>query len=356
MSARQSEAPNGRPAGDAFPAGSSRRLTAHLVGIADGNAVALVDSNNGTVLVSAPRSAILREPRLGGLPSTVVFPFGWRFQSHDHGGIDALLGPAGTDRLHRWEAYRPRLILVVGLALVAAFAVWRWGLGALVVVAVAVTPDALPSAIDDGQIAVVDRTLADPSALSAAEKERVRRVFDRLKTVAPAPRFGEYALLFRSMPKVGPNAFAMPGGTVVVTDQLVRAFPDLDAIAGVLGHEVAHVTEAHGLKQVYRSLGTYLLVSMIAGDVGPVLDDLLLEGGLLLSLSYSREHEREADRIGMTLAAKAGYDPAALALFFEKLSGGGKSEGPSWLSTHPASRDRIEEIRRLADEIARSAR
>lgn len=356
MSARRSEEPDGRPAGDAFPAGSSRRLAAHLVEAAGGGGVDLVGSSDGKVLASAARSAIRREPRLGSLPSTIVFPSGWRFQSRDRNGIDALIGPAETDRLHGWEAYRPRLILAVGLALVAAFAVWRWGLGALVAFAVAVTPDALPSAIDEGQIAVVDRALAEPSGLSGSDKARVRQVFGRLKTVAPAPRFGAYTLLFRSMPEVGPNAFAMPGGTVVVTDQLVRAFPDPDAIAGVLGHEIAHVTEAHGLKQVYRSLGTYLLVSLIAGDVGPVLDDLLLEGGLLLSLSYSRKHEREADRIGMTLAAKAGYDPAALALFLEKLTGGRKSDGPSWLSTHPASRDRIAEIRRLAVEIERSAR
>ena len=344
------------PEGEAFAAGSSRRIAAHLSAAAYGGTVELVDSTDGTPLTSASPWAIRRESRLGSLPSTIVFPSGWRFQSHDHGGIDALIGPAGTDRLHRWEAYRPRLILVVGLVLVAAFAVWRWGLGALVAVAIAVTPDALPSAIDDGQIAVVDRTLADPSGLSGSEKVGVRQVFSRLKTVAPAPRFGEYTLLFRDMPEVGPNAFAMPGGTVVVTDQLVRAFPDSDVIAGVLGHEIAHVSEAHGLKQVYRSLGTYLLVAVIVGDVGPVLDDLLLEGGVLLSLSYSREHEREADRIGMALAAKAGYDPAALALFFEKLPGGGKSGGPSWLSTHPASQDRIAEIRRLAEEIDRSAR
>ena len=281
MSARRSEARPEAPAGDAYAAGSSRRIAALLVETAGSGTVDLVDSNDGEVLASAAPSAIRRESRLGSLPSTVVFPSGWRFQSHDHKGIDAVLGPAGTGHLHGWEAYRPRLIVFVGLALVAAFAVWRWGLGALVAVAVAVTPDVLPSAIDDGHIAVVDRTLADQSGLNGAEKARVRQVFGRLTTVAPAPRFGDYTLLFRSMPEVGPNAFAMPGGTVVATDQLVRAFPDSDVLAGVLGHEIAHAAEAHGLKQVYRSLGTYLLVSLIAGDVGPVLDDVLLEGGLL---------------------------------------------------------------------------
>ena len=354
MSAPPSEAQSASPGGDAYLAGSSRRIPARLASTPDRGVVELVGAEDGRVLTGAPPSAIRRERRLGSLPSTVLFPGGWRFHSHDHEAMDALLGTEGADRLHRWEAWRPRLILVVALAFVAAFAVWRWGLGALVAVAIALTPDALPSAIDDSQLAFADRALVDPSALSEAEKDRVRQVFARLKAAAPAPRFGDYTLVFRSVPEMGPNAFAMPGGTVLVTDELVRSFPETDVIAGVLGHEIAHVAETHGLSQVYRSLGTYLLVALIVGDVGPVLNDALLEGGLLLSLAHSREHEREADRIGVALAARAGYDPAALARFFERLSRGKGAEGPSWLSTHPASSERILEIRRLAREVGRT--
>ena len=144
-----------------------------------------------------------------------------------------------------------------------------------------------------------------------------------------------------------------PAGTIVVTDDLVRGLSETARDAGVLVGTRSRCRRSPRLRQVYRSLGTYLLVTLIAGDVGPVLDDLLLEGGLLLSLSYSREHELEADRIGLTLAARAGYDPAALARFFERMSEGDKGGGPSWLSTHPPTGDRVREIRRLAEEIGR---
>ncbi len=349
MSGRPPEAPTG----EAYAAGSSRRIAARLRAAADGGAVELVDRDDGTVLASAAPSAIRRERRLGSLPATAHFPGGWRFTSHHHDAVDALLGTDRTDRLHRWEAWRPRLVLVVALAFVAGFAVWRWGLGALVAVALAFTPDALTRAVDDGHLAFADRTLAEPSGLDEEQRNRTRGVFERLGAVAPAPRFGAYKLVFRSMPKVGPNAFALPGGTIVVTDELVRAFPEPDVIAGVLGHEIAHVAEAHGLRRVYRSLGTYLLVAVIVGDVGPVLDDMLLEGGLLLSLAHSREHEREADRIGVGIASRAGYDPAALTRFFERLSADDAGGGPSWLSTHPATGERVLEIRRLAEELGR---
>ena len=351
---RPSENPEPSPTGEAYAAGSSRRTPARLALAADDGMVELIDSSDGAPLTSAPAAAIRRERRLGSLPSIVLFPDGWRFRSQDHEAVDEILGTEEANRLHRWEAWRPRLILVVALAFLAGFAVWRWGLGALVAVAVALTPDALTRAIDQGHLALADRTLADPSGLSEVEMDRTRQVFDRLKAAAPTPRFGDYTLVLRSMPKMGANAFALPGGTVVVTDRMVRSNPEPDVIAGVLGHEIAHVAEAHGLSQVYRSLGTYLLVALIVGDVGPVLNDVLLEGGLLLSLAHSRDHEREADRIGMAIAARAGYDPAALALFFERLPANERSEETSWRSTHPATDERIEEIRRLAEEMRRS--
>ena len=351
-----SETPSHSPVGDAYAAGSSRRTVAHLVKVDGGRTLNLIDSAEGAVLTSAKLSSVQCEPRLGRLPSTVVFPCGWCFRSHDHDKVDAILRVTRRKLLHHWEAYHPRLVLVAALAMAVAFAVWRWGLGVLVTVAVALTPEALPPMIDDSHVSVIDRTLASPSRLTKEEKEPVQQVFDRLKAVALKPRFGDYTLVFRNMPTLGPNALALPGGTILISDQLVKMFPDLNVIAGVLGHEIAHVAKAHGLKQVYHSLGTYLLVSLIVGDVGPLLEDMLLEGGLLLSLSYSRQHEGEADRVGIALTAKAGYKPEGLILFFEKLMAREKKVkglvGPLWLSSHPASHDRILEIRRLAKETA----
>ena len=349
-SGRQSELREAAPKGEAYAPGSSRLVRAQLVAGVAGT-ISLVEFDSGNLLTDAPTSRIVRDQRLGSLPTILVFPDGWRFHCRDHGEVDAILRLRKSDRLHYWEAFRPRLALVVAFTLMAAFAVWRWGLGILVAVAIFLTPEGMPRAIDDGHVAFSDQTWAGPSHLDTSERERVILVFNRLKAVAPPPKFSDYRLIFRDIPAAGPNAFALPGGTVIITDELVRAFPDQDVIAGVLGHELAHVAETHGLKQVYRSLGTYLAVAVIFGDVGPVLNDLLLEGGLLFSLAYSRKHEAEADRIGLTLAAQAGYDPAALAQFFRKLDDDPGFPVSGWLSTHPSNQDRIAEIERLAGEF-----
>ena len=339
--------------GEAFVPGRSERIDARLVMAPQEGSVHLVAVDDERVLAQARTRSLSRETRLGNLPACLTFPSGWQFHSNNHDAVDGLLGDDRRSLLHRWEAWRSRLVLVLVPVIAGGILIWRWGLDLLVALAIALTPAGLPESIDDGHVAFIDHVLADPSALDETRMEEVRLVFRDVVAVAPEPPFGSYTLLFRNIDGLGPNAFALPGGTIIVTDELVRTFADSAVIAGVLGHEIAHIAEQHGLKRVYRSIGTFLLVGLIAGDVGPVVEEMLLEGALLLSLARSRDQELEADHIGIGLAHDAGYDPGALVHLFEAL--GGDSDGSSWLSTHPADDERINAIRRTADRITRTA-
>ena len=160
----------------------------------------------------------------------------------------------------------------------------------------------------------------------------------------------DFKLLFRAMPEAGPNAFALPGGTMVMTDELIREFPSEDVIAGILGHEIGHVVEEHGLRRLYRSLGSYVLIALLAGETGPMLEDILLEGNALMSLSYSRAQESAADEFGLTLSHRAGFDPAGLKVFFERL-GMEIGDDVQWMSTHPSHSNRVEAIERYINGL-----
>lgn len=314
--------------GEAWVLGRSQRLSACMVMSPREGFVNLVAADDGRILARAQTPSLRREVRLGSLPSCLTFPSGWQFHSDDHDAVDRIVGVDRRNLLHRWEAWHSRLVLAMVPIIAGGVLIWRWGLDLLVALAVALTPAELAERIDDGHVAFIDQVMADPSTLDNGQKRRVRLVFHDIVSVAPEPPFGPYTLLFRDIDLLfrdidglGPNAFALPGGTIIVTDALVRTFPDPNVIAGVLGHEIAHVSEQHGLKRVYRSIGTFLLVALIAGDVGPIVEDMLLEGALLLSLARSRDQELEADRIGIGPAFNAGYDPGALTHLFEHLSG-----------------------------------
>ena len=351
MSAPGSDPPLLRVSGSAYPVGRSQRLDAELVHEAGSAICELRRTSDGELLARAPKAAIKRQSQVGNARAEVLVGQEWRFETGDHAALDSILGPAKGQTLRKLERFRAHLILVVAAAVLGGFLVWRWGVPLLVDIAVAVTPSAYSEALDDASLASIDRFMAKRSTLHPIKQEKIRGIFKRLEAVAPE---ANYRLLFRNVPGVGPNAFALPGGTIIVTDALANEFPEPDIIAGILGHEMAHVYEDHSLKQLYGAAGTYLLVLLIIGDPGPVLEDILLEGQILLSLVFSREHEREADAIGLKIAADAGYDPAALATFFEKLEEKfGSGSRNTWLSTHPSNAERIAEIRRLAAELNR---
>ncbi len=330
-----------------FPARSSRAVPANLFAGPRGFVIRARDDNaeiadhHGQARFDAP---------IGRAPRRLSLPDGALFETEDLAAVDALDSGSGGQILHRLEGFRRGWTIITILCLIGAYCIWRFALPALVYIAVWLTPAPLKTAMDAGTLQSFDLTIADASRLSIAQKDSIQGIFDDLLETLPdkdRERF-TFELTFRDVPGIGPNAFALPGGTVVITDAFAQTFDDPDIIGGVLGHEIAHVVSHHGLEQLYRSLGIYVLVALVAGDTGPILNDVLLEGGVLLSLSNSREHEREADELGMRLASDAGYDPAGLLRFFETLPDA-QSKGGDWFSTHPSSGKRIEAIREFIE-------
>ena len=150
------------------------------------------------------------------------------------------------------------------------------------------------------------------------------------------------------------NAFAIPGGHVYVNRGLIARADELSELMGVLGHEIAHVTERHGLEQAEKAQRTNLLVSLfylITGRDPGMLDQILIQGGgAAVFAKYGRDAEREADARAVGWLVAAGYHPEGMATFFEELlreqqhSPGAVEQ---WFSTHPTSEERIDNTRAL---------
>jgi len=325
--------------GQAFAPSSSapHRANLHL----NGGQVFLIDATAETVLLRCQRSEVRLDPPVGNSPRNVHLAEGWLFQTQAP-GASALLDEQLRSRLLRhFEQFHPRLFAVALAAVLAAVAVWKWAIPVLVALAVWMTPATLKQQIDRGTLQSMDFAMAEPSQLSEAQQATQHRIFATLvKASGLDPE--TVNLQFRDLPGMGPNAFALPGGTVVLTDALVAAYPeDTALIAGVIAHELGHVAEQHGLRRLYQSLSLYVLVAMIAGDVGPILDNLTLEGQTLLNLAFSRRHELAADSYALKLLDQTGYDSAGLTRFFADVA---KYDGASWTSSHPLSKDRIKNI------------
>ncbi|MCL6283476.1 M48 family metallopeptidase [Ruegeria sp. 2012CJ41-6] len=330
--------------GRAYPPLSSREIRARLAVGQD--QVWLIDPGQ-RIMTQAGLMDVKIEPRLGQAERRIILPDGTLFLTDAHDTVDDLLGTRTS--LHGFEQFHPRLIAVALACILGAWAVWKYGLSALVHMAVWLTPGPVVSAMDQGMLASMDRVMSEPSQLDLDRQAEILKIFDHLQEqIDPQDQSHDYRIAFRHMPRMGPNAFALPGGTIIVTDTLAET-ASADALAGVIGHEMGHVAGHHGLKQVYRSVGGYVLISMLVGDTGPMLEDALLQGNLILSLSYSRTHELQADTFGATLSHQAGYDPDALLDFFDSLDLPEQDGASGWLSTHPGFEERKRNLRLLDD-------
>lgn len=143
------------------------------------------------------------------------------------------------------------------------------------------------------------------------------------------------------------NAFCMPGGKIAFfTGILDKLNLTDDEIAMVMGHEIAHALREHAreraAKTTLTNVGGRIIGSLIFG--GGAGEAIGAAGGNLLTLRFSRGDELESDLIGMELAARAGYDPAAGISLWQKMSAAAKGSPPQWLSTHPAGDTRIKLI------------
>ncbi|HHX41664.1 MAG TPA: M48 family metalloprotease [Armatimonadetes bacterium] len=141
------------------------------------------------------------------------------------------------------------------------------------------------------------------------------------------------------------NAFAIPGGFIYVTLGLLRFVESEDELAAVLGHEIAHLTAHHGVKQLRREILLTLGLVLLRGYVTDTVSTLSQVGGVLYSLRHSRADEAAADAGGLVKMLRAGYDPIAMAAFLEKCAEREKQK-PSRLEvyfmTHPPTADRLE--------------
>lgn len=140
------------------------------------------------------------------------------------------------------------------------------------------------------------------------------------------------------------NAFAMPGGKVGVFTGILRVADTPDALAAVLGHEIAHLTEDHVMERARRQSRTDALV-LLGGAATGMRGAARDAGAVFLTLPFGRKQESEADIVGLEYMAKAGYDPrAAMYLWKNMASNRGRNRPPEFLSTHPSDDQRLDEL------------
>lgn len=298
-----------------------------------------------------PFTTLRISEKLGNSPRLIHFAEGGHCEVSDHAALEALLKEAGY-RPHSlvshledgWRYAVAALLLIIACGVAA----YLWGLPWAADLAASRIPYSTAHIIDEQALRAFDDNLMKPSKLPAARQQILQKRFNALRAGQDLPA---YPLEFRDSKNIGANAFALPGGTVVVTDELIALAGNDEEVLAVLAHELGHVSERHPLRQLLQGSIIAIAMTWYVGDISSLL---ATAPTLLLQTSYSRDFERRADRYAANMLRKNGIAATHLADILEKLESTqrgkhhaerGKYSVIELLSSHPDTDERIRALR-----------
>lgn len=288
-----------------------------------------------------PLSEVRAAERIGSSRRRLYFPDGSQCETADNDAVDALFegqSAAAGRLLHRWESGLAYALGALLLTVAVAWAFIVWGLPAIAKQVAFALPPATEQVIGRDALAALDRFALAPSTLSQERQAALRKIH------AGMAASGE-RLEFRKGGRIGPNALALPAGIIILTDELVALAKDDRELEAVLAHETGHLRERHILRHVLQDSATALLVAFILGDIAS-LGSIAAAAGptLLLQAKFSRDFEREADDYALAHLARRGIPSEVFGAILQRMEEkrGGTTGDADYLSTHPATRERIE--------------
>jgi len=188
----------------------------------------------------------------------------------------------------------------------------------------------------------------------AALNSRVKRITERLVAQAgnmhPPSRDWDWSIAVIDEPTL--NAWCMPGGKMAIYTGVIHKLNlSDDEIGQIMGHEIAHALLGHGRERMSRAMATQGGIALGSIVAGRDLSILAPVADIALTLPNSRDNESEADRYGLELAARAGFDPRAAIRLWEKMNAASGDGPPQFLSTHPAPGNRIQALNALVPKM-----
>ncbi|MGB0466473.1 MAG: M48 family metallopeptidase [Pontibacterium sp.] len=283
--------------------------------------------------------------RIGNSARYLDFPDGSRLESRDNESIDQLCSQfSGQNNLiHRLESRFRYALLAVLITLACGGWFVVYGLPLIADQVAKKLPTSLTRELGTEVMSLMDTNVFSDSRLSLKTRQAIRDDFAALMHQQPDAL--PYQLHFRDGGPIGANAFALPSGDIVITDQLIKLADHPDAIAGVLAHELGHIAQQHITRRILQNSALPLLITAITGDMAVVTTVLAGLPTLMLEAHYSRTFEEEADQFALKILRAGGRDPAHLAVLLQSLVQHQQNQpATNWLSSHPATEARVEQL------------
>lgn len=328
-----------------FDGRQARAIDAWLLPVAGGVLLRTAEGEQAYCLAD-----VRVQPRMGDMLPSIDLPDGGQIML-PAGDLPPWLMQGSArfwQRLHGWESRLHYVVLALLLVGLAAVGMVRYGIPLLAKSVAMALPPATEQVLARNTLDFFDRYMVKPSRLLPARQEALRQQFR-----AMTGKNARLQLEFRDGERLGANAFALPNGTIVMTDQLVELADNDSELMSVLAHEAGHVKYRHSLRLVLSGSATAVLIAALTGDVSSA--SAALSAGLPTALShahYSQAFEHEADDYARALIQSRGIPLHHFADILSRLQAERGTEEENgmnrYLSSHPPTADRIRPFREQA--------
>ncbi len=285
--------------------------------------------------------------RLGNTPRSLRLPENALLETDLNDAVDRLEEAWHRPgiRIHRLESSWKTAVFSILLLATIFVSAFVWGIPLAAKHVAYRIPDNIAYQVGSGTLDTLDEILFEPSTLIRPRKDELTRGFANMASKYPRLPLN---LIFRKADMA--NAFALPNGTVVVTDELVQLAKRDEEIYAVLAHEIGHIEHRHTVRMALESSAIGVLLMVFFGDASQAAGLLGALPAIYANATFSRDHETEADTFALAYMTKSGLDPAAFADILERLTED-QSEATSpdalrYLSSHPATHQRIARFRK----------
>ncbi len=302
----------------------------------------VVSDRNETVLTRSSPKEIEISARLGEIPRRINFSNGSHFETEENELVDELLRSCGKSSgfLHKLEGKLHFILFAILITVGTGFGFLFVGLPYLAKIVAEQLPMDLLNHASKSTLKTLDHLVFEPSDLTV---ERRKEISSMIRKTLPQSQNDSFRILFRRGENLGANAFALPDGSIIFTDELVGLLKTDDEIFAVFAHELGHVVQRHSLRQLLQSATIAILSFLVIGEATDgMLEAINALPALLMNSSYSRKFESEADDYAIALLQELDISPHHLGKALERLSHyHSEEEGIKYLQSHPPTDERI---------------
>ncbi|MBL7004419.1 MAG: M48 family metallopeptidase [Gammaproteobacteria bacterium] len=331
-----------------YPQNQSTRLEATLTNN-DGHLLTLNATDKPPITAGLKEVEV--SARLGQTPRLITFEDGSSFETTENDKVDQLFSNhddlKGTQWIHILESHLVFVIAVVVFVSAFTLGFVQYGVPAIAHATAKALPIEVNQVLAKGSLEVLDKTYFSESALPNVRQQQLISQFTRY--TEPYADLN-ISIVFRNGNSMGANAFALPDGHIVFTDEIVELAENDEELLSIFFHEVGHLEHRHLLRRIIQDSMLAMLVVLVTGDVSYASSVVLALPALLVELAYSRNFEVEADEFALALMHKHNIDTAFFAHIMRRITDSYREENEStdehysftpYLSTHPMTEERI---------------